>query len=139
MVMETMEAFSLPKCCEKASRSMAATNEGPEPCRRKSAHSTAASKSAVDTLPSAPKVPLTIFNLGNRPCSIAATSGDRSLEAQRRVSASGKCCSMNASTPGVCAMSPMFTACHDDRRRMHGGKPDTEAGKEVATAVAGVA
>jgi hypothetical protein len=79
-----------------------------------------------DALPSAPMVPFTMRRRGNRRCSMAATSAERSPEAHSRTSASGMCFSISASTPGVCAMSPMFTTCHDERSRMRGGRPEVD-------------
>jgi hypothetical protein len=77
-------------------------------------------KSWFDAVPSAVIVPLTILSLGNRLRSIAATSSDKSPEAQRMTSASGRCFSIKAKTPGVWAMSPMLTTCHEDRSRILG-------------------
>ena len=76
-------------CAANAATSAAPTSDGPEPWRRKSAHSTAAASSGFDARPFSPSVPLTMRRDGNRRCSIAATSGERSAEAQSIVSASG--------------------------------------------------
>src|SRR5690606_38082589 len=35
----------------------------------------------------------------------------------------GRCFSKRASTPGVWAMSPMFTVCQEERRMMRGARP----------------
>ena len=76
--------------------------------------------SAVEALPSASIFPLTILSLGNRRCSMAATSGVKSGEAHRITSASGICCSNSARRPGVCAMSPMLTTCQEERSKTLG-------------------
>ena len=123
-----------PKCFTKAATSSAATSDGPEPCRRKSHHPSASASSGLEALPSPPMLPFTMRRAGKRRCSIAATSSVRSAEAHSRTSASGRCFSRSASTPGVCAMSPMFTTCHEERSRIRGRRPGSPARSVAASA-----
>jgi hypothetical protein len=104
-----------PTTCDAAvlvhcSTCFAATRDGPDPCRRKSHSSNAALISSALW---------TMATLGNRFFRISSTPL-LTLDGHSRTSASGRYFSSNVNAPGVWAMSPMLTVCHEDRWRIRG-------------------
>ena len=101
----------LPVASVHFTTSFSATNDAPEPCSRKS-HSANAVFNA--------SAPCAILSLGKL-CLSNSSTPLSSLLGHRYTSVFGRYVSSNFSTPGVCAISPIFTVCHDERSKMRFG------------------